>query len=216
MNTDELIKAVKLRFNKAIADRNQAKTSHAFDSYGGSLVAYADVLKMLGTRPDSPLTRIIVFPISLYDHPTNPQLKIGNVSGQQVVTGDHYTQYQLGFFIPEGAVVPEKLLREMWLWNDETGKGRLGGKKGNRVKQREMDGVKSTGLFYGSQGESWNPSWQVGQDITDELGIEMPPETAPKILPPEQQAELDVLHEESKAARAEDGGVWAEYTGPGQ
>lgn len=43
-----------------------------------------------------------------------------------VVTGDHYEVGQLGFFIPEGATVPEKLLREMWLWNEATNKGPVG------------------------------------------------------------------------------------------
>lgn len=115
--------------------------------------------------------RVIVNPITFADHPTNPKLKVGRVGDAQVVTGDHYTQGQLGFFVPEGGVVPEKLLREMWLWNGELGKGRLGGKKGDRVKSRDMDGVRSDGLFYGSQGESWNPAWVAGQDVTDELGI---------------------------------------------
>ena len=117
------------------------------------------------------MNRIIVNPITFTDHPADPYLKVGTVGGNQVVTGDHYYQGQLGFFIPEGCIVPEKLLREMWLWNEELGKGRLGGKKGNRVKARDMGGVKSTGLFYGSQGESWNPEWKAGQDITEEIGI---------------------------------------------
>ncbi len=117
------------------------------------------------------MKKVIVNPIVFSDHPTNPKLKIGTVGWNQVVVGDHYHQGQLGFFVPEGGIVPEKLLREMWLWNEELGKGRLGGKKGNRVKARDMDGMPSTGLFYGSQGESWNPEWKPGQDITEETGI---------------------------------------------
>ncbi len=117
------------------------------------------------------MNRVLVGPISFQDHPTNPKLKVGMCCGYQIVTGDHYYQGQLGFVVPEGGIVPEKILREMWLWNDELSKGRLGGKKGNRVKAREMDGVRSAALFYGSQGESWNPTWVAGQDITDEIGI---------------------------------------------
>jgi hypothetical protein len=117
------------------------------------------------------MNRILVGPIHFTNHPTNPKLKVGMCCGYQIVTGDHYHQGQLGFVVPEGGIIPEKILREMWLWNEENNKGRLGGKKGNRVKHKEMDGVMSFALFYGSQGESWNPNWSAGQDITDEVGI---------------------------------------------
>ena len=90
------------------------------------------------------------------------------------MVGDHYDDGVLGFFIPEGAIVPDKLAEEMWV------KGKLAGKRRNRVKARMMDGVHSDGLFYGSRyyatGEyidspSWNPTWVVGQDVSEEVGI---------------------------------------------
>ena len=115
--------------------------------------------------------RVVVHPIRFTDHPSVPSLKVGTVGDFQVVVGDHYSQGQLGFFVPEGGTVPEKLLREMWLWNDTLGKGRLAGKRGDRVKRRLLDGVESQGLFYGSQGDSWNPDWVEGQDVTEETGV---------------------------------------------
>jgi hypothetical protein len=117
------------------------------------------------------MNRVIVNPITFTEHPTVPTLKVGTVGENQVVTGDHYTQGQLGFFIPQGGIVPEKLLKEMLLWADKFGRGRLAGKQGNRVKAREIGGVMSQGLFYGSQGASWNPEWKEGQDVTDEVGV---------------------------------------------
>lgn len=87
---------------------------------------------------------------------------------RQIVVGDHYSEGQLGFFIPEGSIVPDKLADEMLVL------GRLGGKKKNRVLKRRMDGVLSDGLFYGSQGASWNPKWIIGQDVTEEVGV-IPP-----------------------------------------
>lgn len=120
------------------------------------------------------MNKIVVAPIHFEDHPYNSTLKVAEFGDFQVVVGDHYEQGQLGFYIPEGAIVPEKLLREMWLFNEDTGKGRLAGKKGNRVKPRIFDRVMSDGLFYGSQGESWNPTWEAGQDITLEIGITFP------------------------------------------
>lgn len=122
----------------------------------------------------------IVGHIKLSDHPTNPDLQIGHINGHQVVVGRHYDDNILGFFIPEGAIIPDKLADEMWV------KGRLAGKKGNRVKARDMHGVKSEGLFYGSYywtkkegyqhqvevtSPSWNPDWKEGDDVSHEVGI---------------------------------------------
>lgn len=129
----------------------------------------------------------MVGPISFLDTPEPLKvrgLRLAMICGHQVVVGDHYDEGVLGFHIPDGAVVPQKLLEEMWLWNTATGKGRLGGKRGDRVKRREIDGVLSNGLFYGSrywvmkddqksyvESASWKPEWFAGQDVAAELGI---------------------------------------------
>lgn len=121
------------------------------------------------------MLRIVIEAIHLAEHPFNPKLKIGHLrESRQVVVGDHYQEGQLGFFVPEGAIVGEKLLREMWLWNEERNRGRLAGKKGNRVKARIMEQVMSDGLWYGSQGESWQPHWIEGLIITEALDIVLP------------------------------------------
>lgn len=118
--------------------------------------------------------------INIKDHPTDPNLCVVQNNSMQVVAGRHYEEGQLAFFITEGTTVPQKLLEEMWLWNHDLNKGRLGGKRGDRVKAREMSGVKSEGLFYGAtyhhNGElvnspSWNPDWVEGQDVSEILGI---------------------------------------------
>lgn len=115
---------------------------------------------------------------NLRDHPTISHLQLATVAGRQVVVGRHYDEGILGIFLPDGAVVPDKLAEEMWV------KGKLAGKKGNRVKARERDGILSEGLFYGSifwvvesegkvynKGPSWNPAWTEGQDVTAEIGV---------------------------------------------
>lgn len=120
---------------------------------------------------------------SIEDIPNSNKKKVwlaANGEKAIVVTGDHYQVGQPGFYVPDGGILPEKLLREMWLWNEELGKGRLAGKNGDRVKTRVMDGVPSSGVFYGAyyfhNGEridspSWNNDWQEGQDVAQELGI---------------------------------------------
>jgi len=123
--------------------------------------------------------KTIVAPIHLKPHPTNEHLMVGEVGGHQVIVGNHYDEGTLGFFIPDGAIIPDKLAEEMWV------KGKLSGKQKNRVKARTMQGVQSEGLFYGSRywtiqdGErvyvdsaSWNSDWIVGQDVSQEVGIQ--------------------------------------------
>jgi hypothetical protein len=123
--------------------------------------------------------RIVIYPIHFTGEKTpNKHLMVAKVGPHQVVVGNHYYEGQLGFFLPVGSIVPDKLAEEMWVL------GRLGGNHKNRIVAKLMDGVKSDGLFYGSQGASWNPSWVVGQDITDELSIvnqyDWPVPTPPK------------------------------------
>ena len=73
---------------------------------------------------------------------------------------------------------PTAVPDEMWV------KGKLSGKNKDRVKAREMHGVFSEGLFYGSRyfvvefGEKvyidsprWNPAWVEGQDVANEVGV---------------------------------------------
>ncbi len=123
------------------------------------------------------MNKVIIGRIQLQNIPDST-LKKGTIDGHTVVVGDHYDNNTLGFFIPEDAIVPDKLAEDMWV------KGKLAGKKGNRVKARVMDGVLSEGLFYGANywvkkdsqfvevdSPSWNPNWKEGQDITEETGI---------------------------------------------
>jgi len=67
--------------------------------------------------------------IGIRPHPTRPDLDVGEIDGHQIVVGRHYEEGQLGFYIPDGASVPQSLLKDMWLFNQETGKGRLAGKR---------------------------------------------------------------------------------------
>jgi hypothetical protein len=120
----------------------------------------------------------IVSTLKLQDHPNDTNLQIGVILGHNVVVGRHYDEGVIGFHIPCGCVVPDKLLEEMWL------KGKLSGSKKNKVKTREMKGIVSDGLFYASryfvfkdgvktyiESPSWNSNWQEGHDVSDELGI---------------------------------------------
>jgi hypothetical protein len=108
--------------------------------------------------------RCVVAPITnIRPHPELSHLKVAEVAGHQVITGDHYVEGQLGVFIPAGTIVPDELADEMWVL------GKLGGNKRNKVKSTVRAGVRSEGLFYADYGVRWNNDWIVGQDVTEEL-----------------------------------------------
>jgi hypothetical protein len=118
--------------------------------------------------------------VNIRPHPSNPKLKVAEIDGHLLIVGDHYEEGNLGFYIPPGALLPIPILKDMWLWNEELQKGRLGGKKGNRCTAKEREGVVSDGLFYGAyyfdaekriETPSWKPEWQEGHDVSSDLGI---------------------------------------------
>lgn len=101
-------------------------------------------------------------------------------------------------YVPEGALVPEDVLKERGYWDHEKNKGLLEGKRGNRVKMRRFAGFESRGLLFYVEslgndwtGENTNPDvigWilrenkpedgnpdniyvKMGDDVTEFLGI---------------------------------------------
>lgn len=120
-----------------------------------------------------------IYPLTnITPHPTLPHLDVAQLGPHQVVIGRHYDEGTLGIFLPDGAIIPDKLADEMWV------KGKLAGKQKNRVKATTRDGVRTDGLFYGSRyyietdntrtyqdTPSWDPNWKEGDDVTTQIGV---------------------------------------------
>lgn len=133
-------------------------------------------------------SRIVVEPIvKIRPHPIAKKLRIAECNGEQLVVGNHYEEGTLGFHIPVGLGVPDKLLEEMWL------KNKLSGPHRNIVTGRTVASVFSNGLFYGSKyfteekgilvyhtSPSWNAAWVIGDDIGADVGITVPVESIPQ------------------------------------
>lgn len=62
-------------------------------------------------------------------------------------------------YIPEGAVLPEGVLKSLGLWDDTQNKGKCAGERGNRVKAMMLRSKLSQGVVYPL---SWMPDWQPG------------------------------------------------------
>ena len=83
------------------------------------------------------------------EHPGADALEIAVVRGFRCVVkiGAHRAG-DLVAYIPEDSIVPEALIREMRLWDEDRGRGMLAGKRGDRVKAIRLRGIVSQGLLY--------------------------------------------------------------------
>ena len=81
-------------------------------------------------------------------HPNADRLEIVNVLGYQcVVVKGHWDVGNNGIYIPEGAIVPEWILKGYGFWNTDKDKGMLAGSLGNRVKAVLLRDVVSQGII---------------------------------------------------------------------
>jgi RNA ligase (TIGR02306 family) len=94
----------------------------------------------------------------VYDHPNADRLSILRVRGYEAIANKHddgshrFLKGEPIIYVPEGAVVPERHLKERGYWNAEQGKGLLAGSQGNRVKAIKLRGVLSQGLVWKTAG----------------------------------------------------------------
>lgn len=119
------------------------------------------------------------------DHPNADRLTINTVAGYRCISAKlddgspRYSAGDLAVYIPEQAVLPEWLLKEMDFWKD--GKGTLAGSRGDRVRAVKLRNVVSQGILYpletNAAGESLlvgmlrNYVVQEGDDVAEALGI---------------------------------------------
>lgn len=128
------------------------------------------------------------------DHPNADRLSLLDINGFTCISAkleDGSHRYQNGdpvAYVPEGAILPEWMLKAMDFWDDENQKGRLNGRKGDRIKAMRLRGILSQGVIYpccgitneetGTHYKKWMRMADglihkvaVGQDVSEDLGI---------------------------------------------
>lgn len=86
------------------------------------------------------------------DHPNADRLSLVRIGGYTCISakledGSHrYQARDLVVYIPEAAVLPEWMLKQMDFWKD--GKGTLNGSRGDRVKAIKLRDIVSQGVLY--------------------------------------------------------------------
>ena len=127
----------------------------------------------------------IVDPVQ--DHPNADRLSLIQIGGYTCISaklddGSHrYKQGDLVVYVPEGAVVPEYLLKPGF-WNEEKDKGILAGSKGDRVKALRLRSIFSQGILFPVEYDDCGSAMIFGSDgtymfvsngdnVADHLGI---------------------------------------------
>lgn len=96
--------------------------------------------------------RVVRISEPVVDHPNADKLSLIKIGGYTCISakledGSHrYKQGDLVVYVPEGAVVPEYILRQGF-WNEKDNKGMLAGSKGDRVKAKKLRDIFSQGIL---------------------------------------------------------------------
>lgn len=120
------------------------------------------------------------------NHPNADRLSIVRIGGYNCISAkleDGSHRYKAGdrvVYIPEAAVLPEWMLKQMDFWKDD--KGTLAGPKGDRVKAIKLRGIVSQGVLYqlehkmsgwvlNADGDRVRQVVQLGDDVAELMGI---------------------------------------------
>lgn len=93
--------------------------------------------------------------VKIEPHPNADAIEIARVGDyQSIVKKGQFADDDLAVYIPEQAVLPEWLLKELGFWDEFKGKGMLSGAAGNRVRAAKLRGIVSQGLLLAGVGAS--------------------------------------------------------------
>jgi RNA ligase (TIGR02306 family) len=104
-------------------------------------------------------------------HPNADRLSLIRIGGYTCVSGkleDGSHRYKVGdlvVYVPEGAVVPDYLLKPGF-WNEKEDKGGLGGAAGNRVTPLKLRGIFSQGILFEVEDDGQGSKTLLGEDGT--------------------------------------------------
>lgn len=121
------------------------------------------------------------------DHPKADKLELAIVGGFQcVVRKDQFVDGDKAVYIPEQAIVPEPLLKDIGLWLDEKERGMLTGPRGDRVKIVRLRGEYSQGILIEIPKMPRNWGTAVGTNLATFLNIKK----YEPVIPPRFEGEI--------------------------
>jgi RNA ligase (TIGR02306 family) len=138
--------------------------------------------------------KVTIERLTVHPHPNADRLELAQVGlYRAVVPRDVYETGSYGLYVPEQAILPDDLIKELGL------EGKLAGKDKNRVKAVRLRGeisqgivCRPAGLTFNGEPVDWNSSWEPellqGTDFSSDLGIvkwvpPIPPQMAGEAVP---------------------------------
>lgn len=111
-----------------------------------------------------------VVKLTISQHPNADAIELANVGlFQSIVRKNLFKTGDLAVYIPEGAIVPDQIMKECYAWDDEKNRGKLAGANYNRVKAIKLRGVLSQGLVW-PLSKDFSEACE-GDDLAEKLGI---------------------------------------------
>lgn len=104
-------------------------------------------------------------------HPNADAIEFAVIDGyRSIARKGQFAPGELVVYIPEASVVPDVLIQNLGLWDVDKGKGKLSGKRGNRVSAIKLRGEISQGICYPltSVGDMWLLDLPHDQEFVDE------------------------------------------------
>lgn len=102
-----------------------------------------------------------VYKIKVESHPNADNLEVARIGDfRAIVRRGDFSNGDMAAYIPEGAMLPQDLVKEMGL------EGKLAGPDKNRVKAIRLRGVLSQGLVFPAR-----RGWSQGMDVAPDLGV---------------------------------------------
>lgn len=88
--------------------------------------------------------------LTVEPHPDADRLDIVQPEGtlyRAIAQKGRFSTGDVAVYVPEGAVLPERVLKASGFWDEEKGKGTLAGSAGDRVKSIKLRGILSQGIL---------------------------------------------------------------------
>lgn len=86
--------------------------------------------------------------VTIVPHPNADAIEIAQIGGYQaIVQKGRFAPNELAVYVPEAAVLPYSILKDMGFWDAMNNKGTLSTSAGNRVKAIRLRGVLSQGIL---------------------------------------------------------------------
>lgn len=93
---------------------------------------------------ECPVVRVTIEP-----HPNADAIEIARIGGfQSIVKKGQFKTGDLAVYLPEAAVLPEWLLKQLGFWNELNNVGTLNGSAKNRIKAVKLRGILSQGVLF--------------------------------------------------------------------